>query len=83
MSVEALSACAHDRAARISWAGLLKRVFEIDVEHFPNCGGALKIIAAILESPVIEQILTHLGLQTWRPGCGDWLRLARVASREG
>ena len=31
--------------------------------HCPNCGGQLKIIAAILESAVIERILTHLGLQ--------------------
>ena len=31
--------------------------------HCPNCGGKLKIIAAILEPPVIEKILTHLGLQ--------------------
>ena len=45
--------CAHGRAARISWARLLKRVFEIDLEHCPNCGGQLKIIAAILEAPVI------------------------------
>ena len=29
----------------------------------PNCGGQLKIIAAILDSAVIERILTHLGLQ--------------------
>jgi hypothetical protein len=29
--------------------------------HCPNCGGELKIIAAILEQPVIEKILTHLG----------------------
>jgi hypothetical protein len=29
----------------------------------PNFGGELKIIAAILEQPVIEKILTHLGLQ--------------------
>ena len=56
------------------------------MEHRPNCGGDLKIVAAILEvvpdsngpedrlclyharasvpwQPVIEQILTHLGLQ--------------------
>jgi hypothetical protein len=32
--------------ARTSWARLLKRVFDIDVEQCPNCGGALKIIAA-------------------------------------
>ena len=29
----------------------------------PNCGGELKIIAAIMEQPVIEKILRHLGLQ--------------------
>jgi len=45
------SGCAHSRPARISWARLLKRVFEIDLEHCPNCGGELKIIAAILEAP--------------------------------
>ena len=36
----------------MSWARLLKRVFDIDVEHCPNCGGALKIIAAIEDPPV-------------------------------
>jgi len=45
-------------AHRISWARLLKRVFDIDMQHWPNCGyGELKIIAAILERPVIEKIL--------------------------
>ena len=29
-------------------AKLLKRVFDLDLEHCPNCGGELKIIAAIL-----------------------------------
>ena len=42
-------------------------MFEIDMEHCPNCGGELKIIAAILEQPVIEKILTHLGLQARAP----------------
>jgi len=42
---------------------LLKRVFDIDMQHCPYCGAAeLKIIAASLERPVIENILTHLGL---------------------
>src|ERR671914_1617625 len=34
---------------RMSWVRLLKRVFDIDIEHCPNCGGGLKIIAAIEE----------------------------------
>ena len=52
---------------RLSWAKLLKRVFALDLEHGPNCGGELRIIAAILEQPVIEKILTHLGLQARAP----------------
>ena len=59
--------CAHHRPVRLSWAKLLKRVFEIDMAHCPNCGGELKIIAAIMEQPVIEKILTHLGLQARAP----------------
>jgi hypothetical protein len=59
--------CAHHRPVRLSWAKLLKRVFELDLEHCPNCGSEMKIIAAILEQPVIEKILTHLGLQARAP----------------
>lgn len=51
----------------LSGARLLKRVFDIGMQHYPNCGGELKIIAAILEQPVIEKILTHLGLQARAP----------------
>jgi hypothetical protein len=42
-------------------------LFDIDAEHCPNCGGALKIIAAIEDPPVIDKILTHLGLPTRTP----------------
>jgi hypothetical protein len=51
----------------MNWARLLKRVFDIDVEHCPNCGSALKIIAAIEDPPVIIKILSHLGLPTRAP----------------
>jgi hypothetical protein len=41
------------------------------MQHCPNCGaGELKIIAAILERPVIEKILTHLGLDPQPPPRG-------------
>ena len=59
--------CAHHLPVRLNWAKLHKRMFDLDLEHCPNCGGELKIIAAILEQPVIEKILTHLGLQARAP----------------
>jgi hypothetical protein len=59
------------RPQRISCARLLKRVFDIDMQHCPNCSvGELNIIAAILERPVIEKILTHLGLDPQPPPRG-------------
>jgi len=45
----------------------LNRVFHLDFEHCPNCGGEVKIIAAILERPVIEWILKHLGMEPQPP----------------
>jgi hypothetical protein len=57
----------HSNRARMSWARLLKRVFDIDIEQCPHCGGALKIIAAIEDPSVIARILAHLGLPTRAP----------------
>ena len=45
----------------MSWACLLKRVFDIDIERCSHCGGRLKIIAAIVDPQVIIKILAHLG----------------------
>ena len=58
---------AQDAPVRMNWARLLKRVFGIDLEHCPQCGGTLKIIAAIEEPAVIVRILTHLGLPARAP----------------
>ena len=51
----------------MSWARFLKRVFVIDIKQCPQCGGTLKIIAAIEHSPVIAKILAHLGLPARAP----------------
>jgi hypothetical protein len=51
----------------MSWARLLKRVFAIDIETCPHCGGTLTIITAILDPTVIARILTHLGLPARAP----------------
>ena len=58
---------AHGAPAHIGWARLLKRVFDLDLEHCPQCGGEFKIIAAIEEPAVIVRILTHLGLPARAP----------------
>jgi len=52
--------------SRMSWARLLKRVFNIDVSICNKCGANTKIIAAIEDPKVIKKILTHLGLP-WAP----------------
>ena len=65
---DAIDDAPHSQASvRISWARLLKRVFDIDIEHCPHCGGTMKIIAAILESNVIAKILDYLGLPVRAP----------------
>jgi hypothetical protein len=49
-----------ERRASMSWAQRLKRVFKIDIETCPACGGAMRIIACIEDPLVIEKILAHL-----------------------
>ena len=44
-----------------------KRVVAIDLEHCPNCSGELKIIAAVLDAPVIERPRHLIGLQARAP----------------
>ena len=51
----------------IPWSRLLRRVFNLDMECCPNCGGQVKVIAAIEEPAVIGKILTHLGLSPRPP----------------
>jgi hypothetical protein len=56
----------HSKPVRMTWARLLKRVFDIDIKQCA-CGGKLKLIAVIEEPAVIEKILTHLGLSPQPP----------------
>ena len=49
-----------ERGAAMTWAQRLKRVFGIDIETCPACGGAVRIIACIEDPEVIAKILTHL-----------------------
>ncbi len=51
-----------DKPARMSWARLLKRVFDIDISICRLCQGKTKVVAAIEDPHVIKKILLHLGL---------------------
>jgi RNA polymerase subunit RPABC4/transcription elongation factor Spt4 len=44
----------------MTWAQRFKRVFNIDIETCPECGGAVNVIAFIGDTVVIEKIFTHL-----------------------
>ena len=45
-----------EHRAAMTWAQRLKRVFGIDIETCPACGGALRIIACIQDPAVINKI---------------------------
>ena len=55
---------ASERRGKMTWAQRLKRVFGIDVDTCPSCGGAVRIVACIEDSDVIKKILTRLDAQS-------------------
>ena len=44
----------------MSWMQRLKRVFAIDIETCPECGGTLRVISCIEDPPLIRKILGHV-----------------------
>ena len=46
--------------APLTWMQRLKRVFAIDIETCPKCGGTLRVIACIENPDVIATILEHI-----------------------
>lgn len=53
---------------RVIWARPLERAIDLELQHCGNCGGGeLTIIAPILDRPLIEQMLTQLGLDAQSP----------------
>ena len=68
---------AHSKPLRMTWARLLKRVFDIDIDQC-QCGGKLKLIAVIEQPDVIEKILTHLGLAAQPPPIAPTRRRAEL-----
>jgi hypothetical protein len=50
------------RKCRMTWAALIKCVYEVDPLRCPKCGGQMKIVAFIEEKDVVEKILRHCDL---------------------
>ena len=48
------------RERRKAWARLIRKVFEADPLACPNCSAEMKVVAFILDPPVIRKILDHL-----------------------
>jgi hypothetical protein len=46
--------------ARLRWAELLRRIFEVDPLRCPRCAAEMRIVAFITERAVIDRILAHL-----------------------
>jgi hypothetical protein len=51
------------RKCRMTWAALIKAVYEVDPLKCPKCGGTMKIVSFIEDESVIKRILKH---------CGKW-----------
>ena len=48
--------------ARIRWAVLLERIYDVLPLLCPACGGQMSILAFLTEAPVVSAILLHLDL---------------------
>ena len=65
-----VSAADHEGSAsvaRLSWAELMLRVFEVDVLECPRCKGRLRIIATVTAPSAVKAILMCLGLPARPP----------------
>jgi len=49
---------------RMSWAALIRKVYEVEPQRCPDCGGEMKIVSLNdkCQPAVVEKILRHCGL---------------------
>jgi hypothetical protein len=55
------------RKCRLTWAALIKCVYEVDPLKCPKCGGEMRVVSFIDEEAVIRKILKHCGLWKDQP----------------
>lgn len=59
-------------ARRRRWAELLRRVFAVEVERCPRCGGEARIVGFVTEPAVAGRILDHLARRDIDARAGPW-----------
>lgn len=52
--------------ARLNWARLIQKIYEVDPLKCPRCGATMRIMSLIDNDAVVERILKHLN--AWDPG---------------
>jgi hypothetical protein len=67
------------QARRRRWAELLRRVFKVDVEVCPRCGGEARIIGFVTEPRVVRRILAHLERRGVDARAGPWAGVAAAS----
>ena len=60
------------RARRRRWAELLRRVFQVEIEVCPDCGGAMRILSFITAAAPVRRILTHVERRGIDARAGPW-----------
>jgi hypothetical protein len=53
--------------ARVDWATLLRRTFQVDVLQCARCGGRLRIAGEVTEPSIVRLVLEALGLAADAP----------------
>ena len=56
-------------SAPLSWVQRLKRVFNLEINRCPFCGGTMRVIADITDPDIIQKILDHIEAQPPPSNC--------------
>ena len=54
-------------SARIDWATLLRRTFDVDVRQCPKCHSRIRVLAEITDPVLVRAVLTALSVDSDAP----------------
>jgi len=71
LELPSTKASSGQRASRLDWAALLKRVFRIQILRCVRCGASMRVVAFISDRKTSVRILEYLGLPSRPPPMGQ------------